>query len=134
MKTYLLFLLFLTSLSAFGDTTNLTFRITVETISSGVTNSTVTTLKLDGSTAKDTLLSAGALDAWARYRASGGTAALDLWLKQDIRDRLMEYARAKLLADNATLVTQLTTLLTSQSDNLSLSDINNLKTIGAKAP
>lgn len=113
--------------------TNLSFRVTVEVVTAGVTNSSVANLRLDRVNNKENLLTDGALDAFTKYRVAGGVLALDAWLRQDVRDRLMEYAKAKFQADNAALIAKITQLLTSQTDLLTVGDLNNLTTIGAKA-
>lgn len=132
MKTILSLLLIGLGL-ALADQTNITIKITVERIVGSTTNSSNTTLTLDGSTKKDTLLTDGAVWAYNNARAAGYTNSMELWLKQDARDRLGEYSKAKLAQDYLVLTSQLTYLL-ANPDLLSTADINNLKAIGAKAP
>lgn len=116
-------------------TTNLAYRVTVETVTAGVTNSVNTNFRYDwGANTKDGLKIAGLAAAFATYRNGGGQSDFGGWLKQDISDRAKSYQDAKQAADNSALVTKLLSLILSNPDLLSASDLSNLNTISAKAP
>ena len=115
---------------SFGDTTNITFRVVVDVVSGGVTNSTTVSTRLDGSTQRDVDRLAGL--QWA-YAANPGTNTIGTWCRTMVTDAVDSIRRAKLQADNAALAAQIQQLLTSQQDLLSAQDLSNLRTIGAKA-
>lgn len=116
-------------------TTNIAYRITVETVTAGVTNSVNTNFRYDwGVNTKDGLKIAGLASAFATYRAGGGQNDFGQWLKTDIGDRAKAYADVKTAADNAVIAAKIQTLLLSNPDLLSASDLSNLTTIAAKAP
>lgn len=115
--------------------TNIAYRITVETGTvGGSTNSVNTNLRLDYGTNKDLTRINGFVFAWNAYKASGGTNTIGDWLKTDVKDRADAYAATKNVADNAALLARLQTLLMSNPDLLSASDLSNLQAIAAKAP
>ena len=114
--------------------TNLAFRVTVEVVTAGVTNSTQSSIRLDDGVKRDKYLLNGALHGYAQYLATGGTNSLEKFLQQDIKDRLAEYGKVKAALDNQTTAQKITTLLTLNPDLLSSADLNNLATIAAKAP
>lgn len=119
-------------------TTNLDFRLQVETVTAGVTNKTTTNWRFDYGTKKDATRVDGANFAYAAYVTSLGTNGVPLafgpwWKRQDIA-LVDNYAQQKQQADNTVLLQKLTSLLTSNSDLLSNADLNNLATIAAKAP
>lgn len=136
MKKLLLTLGFLTAaLTARAQTTtNIAYRVTVETVTGGVTNSAVTNFRYDASNASDAAKINGFALAFATYRAGGGSKDFGAWLKQDVTDRAKAYADAKAAADNAALLAKISALLLSNPDLLSASDLSNLATIAAKAP
>lgn len=116
-------------------TTNIAFKITVETVSGGTTNNAVSNFRFDsGGTKADQIRIDGAAMAYATYRSGGGTNAFEVWLKQDVKDRLKEYADAKAHFDNAATAAKISSLLLQNPDLLSASDLSNLATISAKAP
>lgn len=116
-------------------TTNITWRITVETVTAGVTNSVNTNFRYDwGTNTKDGLKIAGLATAFATYRSGGGQNDFGAWLKTDVGDRAKSYSDAKLAADNAALAAKISSLLLSNPDLLSASDLSSLTTIAAKAP
>lgn len=116
-----------------ADGTNITFKVTVDSTVGGVTTTTTSTLKLDGGTAKDILLADALIAAHAKAVKDGSRLSLADWLKTDIKDRAMDYVRAKLTQDNAAIISKIQTLLTQQQDQLSAQDISNLNAISAKA-
>lgn len=138
MKLFLTLLLLTlgAALTHAQTTTNLSYRIIVETVSGGVTNTASTTnFRYDyGANTKDGLKIEGLTRAYSVYTSSGGTNSFGLWLKQDVADRAVAYQNAKIAQDNATLLTKLQSLLLSNLDLLSASDITSLNTIAAKAP
>lgn len=120
-------------------TTNLSYVITVETVTGGVTNLlNPVTLRYDYGNKKDSLRIDGFNFAYGAYAATFGTntPALNFkqWLKRQEQSLPDNYAAQKQAADNAATLAKLTVLLTSQSDLLSTADLNNLTTIAAKAP
>lgn len=136
MKTLLPLLIFCaTVLGAHAQTTtNLAYKITVETVTAGVTNSVNTSFRYDASGKSDATKIDGYALAFAQYRANGGQQDFGGWLKIDTTDRARAYAVAKQQADNAALLAKLTALLTANTDLLSASDLTSLNTIAAKAP
>lgn len=117
-------------------TTNLSYRIIVETVSGGVTNTASTTnFRYDyGLNTKDGLKIDGFARAYSVYTSSGGSNSFGLWLKQDIADRAKSYQDAKVAQDNTILLAKLQSLLLTNPDLLSASDLTSLNTIAAKAP
>jgi hypothetical protein len=115
-------------------TTNLAWRVTIESVTAGVTNTSQSTVRLDYGTKKEALLIDGLVKAHNDYVKGGGTATFEAWLKTDIKDRAKVYADAKQAADNAALLSKLTALLTSNLDLLSNADITSLTAIAAKLP
>lgn len=134
-KLIALALLVLPFTAAAQTTTNIAFRITVETVTAGVTNSVNTNFRYDwGVGTKDGLKIAGLAYAFAGYRANGGQQDFGGWLKIDQNDRAKDYQNAKEVVDNSALVAKLTSLLLQNPDLLSAADLTNLQTIAAKAP
>lgn len=115
-------------------TTNIAWRVTVETVSGGATNSVNTNFRYDYGTKKDALKVDGLVLAFNQYKANGGAQDFGGWLKIDVGDRAQAYAAVKQQADNAALVAKLSALLLSNPDLLSASDLTSLNTIAAKAP
>lgn len=115
-------------------TTNIAYRVTVETVTGGVTNNVNTNFRYDAGTAKDATKINGLALAFAQYKANGGAQDFGGWIKIDIGDRSKAYADVKTQADNAALLAKLTSLLTANADLLSGSDLTSLNTIAAKAP
>lgn len=136
MKTLISILALATSafIAQAQTTTNLAYRITVETVTAGVTNSVNTNFRYDASGAKDALKINGYALAFAQYKAQGGAQDFGGWLKIDTTDRAQAYAAVKQQADNAALLAKLTALLTANVDLLSAGDLTSLNTIAAKAP
>jgi hypothetical protein len=120
------------------STTNIAYKVTVETVTGGVTNSVNTNFRYDwgttGTATKDQLKIAGLVQAYNTSRAGGFTNDFGAWLKQDNADRAKSYQDAKEASDNAALVAKLTSLLLTNPDLLSASDLTSLNTIAAKAP
>lgn len=115
--------------------TNIAWRIQVETGTVGGTTNTVTTnFRYDYGNSKDLLKVNGYVFAWNTYKASGGVNDLNTWLKTDVADRAMSYANVKQSADFTVLLAKLQTLLLTNPDLLSASDLTTLNTIAAKAP
>lgn len=115
--------------------TNIVWRVQVETGTVGGTTNTVTTnFRYDYGTAKDLLKVNGYVFAWNTYKASGGTNDLNVWLKTDVADRAASYAAVKQAADNTALLAKLQSLLLTNPDLLSASDLSQLNTIAGKAP
>lgn len=115
--------------------TNIAYRVTIETGTvGGTTNSVVTNLRLDYGTAKDLVRINGFVYAWNGYKTGGGASLFGDWLKTDIKDRADSYAAVKAQADYTALVAKLTSLLMTNPDLLSASDLTSLNTIAAKAP
>ena len=134
MKRLIALLTFTIGLAAHAaDGTNITFKVTVDATSGGVTTTTTSTLKLDGTTAKDILFADALIAAHSKAVKDGSKLILADWLKTDIKDRVMEYVKAKLAQDNSAIISKIQTLLTQQQDQLSAQDIANLNTISAKA-
>ena len=115
-------------------TTNISYRVIVETVTAGVTNSVTTNFRYDYGTKKDALKVDGFALAFAQYKAAGGAQDFGGWLKIDIGDRAKAYQDAKQASDNAALLAKLQALLTTSPDLLSASDLTSLNTIAAKAP
>lgn len=118
-------------------TTNIAYRITVETVTAGVTNSVNTNYRFDYGVKKDAFRVDGINLAYASYVTAQGTNAvltIGQWLKQQHNVLIDAYASQKQQADNQALLAKLTSLLTSNVDLLSASDLTSLNTIAAKAP
>lgn len=120
------------------STTNLTYRIQVESVTAGVTNTTTTNWRYDaGGTKKDTNRLAGVHYAYGVYLATVGTntpLAMGVWLKNAHVMLIDDYATQKVTADNAAIATKIQTLLTTQSDLLSTAQLNQLAAIAALLP
>lgn len=116
-----------------ADGTNITFKVTVDATVNGVTTTTTSTLKLDGSTAKDTLMADALIAAHAKAVKDGSQLSLVDWLKTDVKDRVMEYVKTKLAQDNSSIIAKIQTLLTQQQDNLTAQEIIQLQSIATKA-
>lgn len=133
-KLFIIIGLLTAGFTAQAQTTNLIYKVTVEVVTAGVTNSSNATLKLDNAVKRDAFLIAGVGAAFAKYAADGGALAFDNWLKTDIKDRLAEYGKVKAALDNEATAAKINSLLTLNPDLLSTADVNNLATIAAKAP
>lgn len=132
MKTIILIaLLAMPCVVSAQTTTNLQWKVTVETVVAGVTNSSNATLRFDYGNKKDALSVDGLAKAFGN---TPGAADFPAWLKQDVKDRAKAYSDVKLAADNAVLLAKLTTLLQSNPDLLTSGDLSSLATIAAKAP
>lgn len=120
-------------------TTNISYVITIETVTAGVTNSlNPIAFRYDYGSKKDAIRIDGFNYAYGQYVATFGTNAPTLnfkqWMKQVTQALPEEYARQQQQAANAATLAKLTVLLSSQSDLLSASDLTSLNTIAAKAP
>lgn len=119
-------------------TTNLTYRIQVETVTAGATNTVNTNWRYDaGGTKKDANRLNGVHFAYANYFTTIGTntpLALGPWLKQQHVVLIDDYANQKQAADNAVTAAKILSLLTINSDLLTTGDLTNLAAIAAKAP
>lgn len=115
-------------------TTNIAWRITIETVTSGVTNSVNTNFRWDASVKKDALKIDGMAYYFGQYVQGGGTDTFGQWLRTDTNDRAKVYADAKQAVDNAALAATLHIILTTQSDLLTVSEKNQLLAIAAKLP
>src|SRR5262245_25085752 len=133
-------ILTLAAFTAQGQTTtNIAYTITIETVTAGVTNTAnPVTFRYDYGAKKDALRIDGFNFAYGQYCATFGTNAPTLtfkqWVKQVTQALPDEYARQQQQAANAATLAKLSVLLTTQSDLLSTTDLNNLNTIAAKAP
>jgi hypothetical protein len=135
MKTLFAIAMLCFAVSASAQTsTNIDYRVIVETVSGGATNKVTTNFRYDASNKKDGLKIDGLALAFAQYAAAGGAQDFGGWLKIDTGDRAKAYADAKQASDNAALLAKLTSLLTTNPDLLSNADITSLNTIAAKAP
>ena len=136
MKRLLLFTLLTLSFSASAQTvTNISCRITTTTIVTGVsTNTAQTTVNLDVANAKEKAMIDGAAFMYAAARVNGETATFDSWLsKTHWKDQLKADSDAYNRTQNQAILDKLATLLTTQIDLLSASDLSSLNTIAAKA-
>ena len=137
-KLLLISLLALPITVAAQSTTNVTYRIQVESVTAGVTNTVAQNWRFDaGGSGRDKARLAGLHFAYGNYvNAQGTNTVLNFgpWLRQQHTALVDDYANQKQAADNTTLAQKIATLLTSQSDLLSNADINNLNTIAAKLP
>lgn len=113
--------------------TNIAWRVQVEIGTVGGTTNTVTTnFRWDyGGSARDLNRINGYVYA---YNNAKSTNTLNQWIKTDVADRADSYAAAKASADYQALLSKLSTLLLSNPDLLSSSDLTSLNTIAAKAP
>ena len=136
MKTLLIAISFILGLSARAQTTtNIQVKVTVTVTVAGVsTNSSNSTMTLDPATPKDLLRINGASFSYYQARANGFTNTLDFFLaKQEFSDVLKADSDALNRANNTVTLGKITTLLTTQLDLLSASDLSSLTTIAAKA-
>lgn len=134
-KLIALALLILPLSAAAQTTTNISYVVTVETVSGGVTNSTPTSFRWDwGVGTKDGLKISGVVFGFNGYKSSGGVLAFGPWIKSNINDWGKSYQDAKEVVDNSALVAKLTSLLLQNPDLLTGTDMTNLNTIAAKAP
>lgn len=141
MKTLLTLTLALLCLPFTGQAqtvTNVTIKVTVDVINTGVsTNSVNSTLKFDSANKNDLLRNQGWAFAYGAYVTAQGTntpVAFENYVKQQVKALSDNYAGQVQQAQNAATLTALTKLLTLNFDLLSISDISNLQTIAAKAP
>lgn len=112
--------------------TNIVWRVQVETGTVGGTTNTVTTnWRWDYGGAKDMTRVNGYVFA---YNNSKSTNTLNQWIKTDVADRADSYAAVKASADYQALLAKISSLLLSNPDLLSASDLTSLNTIAAKAP
>lgn len=116
--------------------TNVTFKITVDVINTGVsTNSINTTLKFDSSGKNDALRVQGWIFAYQAYTNSIGTntpVAFEALIKQRLKDISDNYANQVQATLNAARLDALKLLLTVNSDKLANSDYNALDAVIAK--
>lgn len=113
-------------------TTNIAWRVTVETVVAGVTNSVNTNFRWDASVKKDALKIDGMAYYFGKYVQGGGTDTFGVWLRTDVNDRGKSYADAKQAVDNAALGATINLILTTQSDLLTVAEKNQLIAIAAK--
>lgn len=116
-----------------ADGTNITFKVTVDATVNNITTTTTATLKLDGSTAKDTLMAAALIAAHEKAVKDGSQLGLADWLKQDVKDRVSYCTQQKLASDNANVLSKIQTLLFQQQDNLTSQEMQQLQSIASKA-
>jgi hypothetical protein len=116
-------------------TTNIQVTVKVTVTQAGVsTNIASSVLNLDPVTPKDLLRINGASFSYYQARANGFTNTLDFFLaKQEFSDVLKADSDALNRANNTVTLGKITTLLTTQLDLLSASDLSSLTTIAAKA-
>ena len=140
MKTLIAFAVLLGALTLRAQTTtNIAYRIQVETVTAGVTNTVNTAWRFDAlGTKRDQVNLNGILYAYGVYCASlaeGETPlSLGLWLKRQHFALIENYANQKQAADNSVIAQKIATLLIANSDLLSNADMNNLQQIAAKLP
>lgn len=119
-------------------TTNIAYRIQVETVTGGVTNTVNTNWRYDYGTKKDSVRIDGIAFAYKVYTNSLATndvaLALGPWLKRQHQALVDDYAAQAQRASSADTLAKLTSLLTANIDLLSASDLSSLATIAAKAP
>lgn len=119
-------------------TTNVTYRIQVETVTGAVTNTVSTNWRFDaGGTKKEIARLDGIQYAYANYVTAQGTntvLALGPWLKQQHTALIDDYSSQKQAVDNAALAATINLILTTQSDLLSVAQKNQLIAIAALLP
>lgn len=112
--------------------TNIVWRVQIETGTVGGTTNTATiNFRWDYGTPKDLIRVNGYVFA---YNNSKSTNTLERWIKTDVADRADSYAAVKAQTDYQALLAKISSLLLSNPDLLSASDLSSLNTIAAKAP
>lgn len=140
MKTLLLTLLLAAATLAADaqTTTNLVFRVTVETVTGGVTNSVNSTLRLDNSNESEAFAIAGFADAYSANVALNGGAApsFQVFLRQELRDQFVRPVSrtAQDKAKQALAVDKIPTIIATQWENLTPQQRNQLAAIAAAFP
>jgi hypothetical protein len=136
MKTLLILAMLAFGLTANAQlTTNIQVTVKVTVTQAGVsTNIASSVMTLDSATPKDLLRINGASFSYYQARANGFTNTLDFFLaKTEFSDVLKADSDALNRANNTVTLGKITTLLTTQLDLLSASDLSSLTTIAAKA-
>ncbi len=141
MKHLLSFLTFLTfaAVAAAQTTTNIAVRVTVETITGGVTNAANAIARYDyGSSTADTLTVDGLALSYAdNVRVNGVNAPLfPAFIRQEIKD-LFRSQYLKPAADaqkRATAVQNVPTIIANQWENLTVAQKSQLQAIAAAFP
>lgn len=140
MKTTLsiLFLVLLASFAEAQTTTNIAFRISVETVTAGTTNTVNTTLRLDYGTAAEAFSIDGFALGHAQNIAANGTNAptFGVYMRQELKDQLVRPASrvAQDRVKQASAVDKIPTIIANQWDNLTQAQKNQLAAIAAAFP
>lgn len=139
------YLLILIASIAFGfnadaqSVTNIAFRITVETISGGVTNSVNANYRLEGAGSESDVFGVnGLVAAWDLNRVANGDNAptFPVFLRQEIRDQVVR-PYAKVVQDDAKkalAVDKVPLIIANQWENLTQQQKNQLAAIAAAFP
>lgn len=138
MKILLALLLSSVALAA-QTTTNLVFRITVETVAAGVTNGVNTTLRLDSNnTDFDTFALAGLAQAYAANIVANGTNAptYGIFLRTELKDQFVrQYKKAaEDKAKQSLAIERVPTIISDKWDLLTTAQRNQLAAIAAAFP
>lgn len=139
LKLILLAALALTYSASAQTSTNVVFRVTVETVTGGVTNSVQSTLRLEGAgTEPEVFAVNGLLTAYEQNVAANGENAptFPLFLRQEIRDQVVKpYAKVvQDAAKKALAVDTIPTIIANQWENLTQAQKNQLAAIAAAFP
>ncbi len=140
MKTLILLAALALSYSASAQSiTNVAFRVTVETVTAGVTNSVQSTLRLEGAGSEPDVFGVnGLLTAYAQNVAANGENAPSIqnFLRQEIRDQVVKpYSKvAQGAAKQSLAVDKIPTIIANQWENLTTQQKNQLAAIAAAFP
>jgi hypothetical protein len=141
MKTLLILAALAMGLAQAGaqTVTNITFRVSVETVTGGVTNTVNTPLRLEGAGSESDVFGVnGLLNAYALNVAANGENAptLGVFLRQEIKDQVIRpYSKvAQDAAKKALAVDTIPTIIANQWENLTQQQKNQLAAIAAAFP
>jgi hypothetical protein len=119
--------------------TNIAFRVTVETVTAGVTNSVNSTVRYEGAGSEQDVFAVNGLAvAYAKNVEANGVNAptFPVFLRQDIRDQVVRpYSKAAQdAAKKALAVDTIPTIIANQWENLTQQQKNQLAAIAAAFP
>lgn len=140
MKTLILIAALALSYSASAQSiTNIAFRVTVETVSAGVTNSVQSTVRYEGAgSEQDVFAVNGLAAAYEQNVVANGVNAptFSIFLRQEIRDQVVK-PNSKVAQDaakKALAVDNIPNIIANQWENLTQAQKNQLAAIAAAFP
>lgn len=132
----ILLVLLLSSAAALAQTTNLAFRVSVETVNGGVTNTVNSTIRLDFGNEKEAFTINGFADVYNKAVASGETNTFPVFIREELKKQFVRAhsVHGQNLSKQSSAVQLIPLIVERRWEDLTQAQKNQLAAIAAAFP